>query len=93
MAASLPAAQASVQQASGPTVPRGQLLALVLIGNPCLTVEQILQRQVGAVTPVAVDQREVCLRLDLGEQRVERDSAPDRIELGPTCHAMDVGGN
>ena len=65
-------------------------LSVVLIGNPSLTVEQILKWQVGAVTAVAVNEREVGFGLDVVEQRVEGDAAPDRIQLGPTRHAMDV---
>jgi hypothetical protein len=67
----LPKVQMGHQQPSRSTVLRGQLLALILISNPCLTVEQILQRQVGAVTPVTVDQRKIRLGLDVGQQGVE----------------------
>ena len=46
-------------------------LSVVLIGNPSVTVEQILQWQVGAVAAVTMHECEVGFGLDVVEQSVE----------------------
>ena len=45
----LPEVQVRDQQSGRPAVLRGKFIASVLVGDPGFAVEQILQRQVGAV--------------------------------------------
>jgi hypothetical protein len=58
------------QQSCGSTVLRDKLFSVLLKGDPRFAVEQILQRQVGAVTALAVSHRVICLGLNVGKQSV-----------------------
>jgi hypothetical protein len=49
---------------------RDELFSVLLKGDPRFAVEQILQRQVGAVTALAVSHRVICLGLNVGKQSV-----------------------
>jgi hypothetical protein len=65
----------------------------VLERDPCLTVHQVLERQVGRVAAVAVLRDVLSRRLDPVEQRVHGHPSPGRVQLGPLRHAVDVAGD
>jgi len=76
----LPEVQVRDQQACWPAVLRGKIVAVVLVGDPSLAVEQILQRQVCRVTAVAEGHGEVGLSLDIAEDSFSRPFQVETID-------------
>src|SRR5262245_32112690 len=59
-------------------------------GDPRLSVQEILQRQIGRVVAVGVDERIGRVRLQPREEHVDRDALPGRSELRPPGHAVQI---
>src|SRR5690349_11209780 len=87
----LPEVQVGNEHPGRPAVLRLKILAVELISDPRLPVQQIFQRYVGGVPPEAVHHGVVRSSLDVREQRVQRDAAPGRAELRPFRDTVDVG--
>src|SRR6185437_14989349 len=89
----LPEVQVRHEEPGGAAVLGAQRLAVVFVGDPCLAVAQVRQRRVRRVAAIAAGHDISGVRLDAVEQRVERDAAPVRAELGPLSDAVDVRGD
>src|SRR5437868_12905467 len=87
----LPEVEVRHQQPRRPAVLRLERLAVVVVGDPCLAIRDVLERQVRRVTPVAEREQVAGIMVDESEERVERDALPDGVELRPLGDAMDVG--
>src|SRR5262249_45327595 len=61
-------------------------------GDPRLSVQEILQRQIGGVVAVGVDECMGSIRLHPRKERIERDALPGRSELRPPRHTVDIDG-
>src|SRR4051812_26708840 len=78
------------EQARRPAVLRLERLLVVSERDPGLAAGDVLERQVRRVAAVAEGHHVLGLVLDTLEQRVDRDALPDRVELRPLGHAVDV---
>src|SRR5262249_43918989 len=84
----LPEVQVRDEQSCRAAVLRLERTALVAVGQPGLAAGNIRHRQVCRVSAVAESKHERGVGSGLLEQRIERDSLPVRIELGPPGHAV-----
>src|SRR5262249_21841147 len=81
------------EHAGGAAVLGRERLTSVGEDHPRLAARDVLEREVGRVAAVRVLGHELGCRLDPFEERVDRNAAPDGVELGPLGHAVDVAGD
>ncbi len=88
-----PAVSISVmlEKSSRTSVLGPERLALRFGGYPCLTIEQILEREVGGVSAVTTDHHIVVTGLDILEQPVYGHATPSHVQLRPVGDAVDIG--
>src|SRR5262249_24254664 len=88
----LPEVQVRDQQARRTTVLQLEVLAAEPKCDPCLPVEEILQRQIRRVPAKGVNERKRRIVGDAVQQRIERHAFPHRVELRPPSTAWDIRG-
>src|SRR5438270_4288714 len=88
----LPEIKMRYDKPRGTAVLGRERLAVVLIGNESLSVDDVGQREIRGVAAVRErdDESRPAVELHVLEEHVRGDAAPARVELRPLGHAADV---